>query len=63
MAMVNRRGLDIWESVPTFKTADQTSITTLQIQFVLYGYYAIMSRQPKLLTQVKGTGLIVQSGY
>lgn len=63
MAMVNRRGLDIWESTPSFKIADQTSIATLQIQFVLWGYYAIMSRQPKLLTQVKGTGLIVQSGF
>ncbi len=61
--LMNRRGFDIWESMPTFKAADQTSATTLQYQFILYGYYAVMSRQPKMISVINGTGSIVQSGF
>jgi HK97 family phage major capsid protein len=61
--LINRRGFDIWESSPVFKVADQTSITTLQYQLVLYGYYAVMSRQPKMISVINGTGSIVQAGY
>lgn len=60
---VARRGFDIWESTPVFKIADQTSIANLQYQFVLYGYYAVASRQPKMISVVNGTGMIVQSGF
>ena len=60
---VNRRGYDIYEGVPRFKVADQTSITTLQVQFVMFNYYAVMSRQPKLLAKVTGSGLIPLAGY
>lgn len=61
--MLNRRGFDIFETQPTFKVADQTSIATLQYQFVLWGYYAVVSRQPKAISVVAGTGMIVQSGF
>lgn len=61
--LLNRRGLDVWESTPVFKIADQTSIATLQYQFVLYGYYAITSRQAKMISVVAGTGMIVQAGF
>lgn len=61
--LVARRGYDIWESMPTFKVADQTSIANLQYQFVLYGYYAVASRQPKMISVINGTGMIVQSGF
>ena len=61
--LMNARGYNIWESQPVFKVADQTSITTLQYQFVLYGYYAVMSRQPKMISVINGTGSIVQSGF
>jgi len=60
--LMNRRGIDIWESGPVFKVADQTSIATLQYNLVLYEYYAIMSRQPKMLSVINGTGVIVQAG-
>lgn len=60
---LNRRGFDAWESTPVFKIADQTSIATLQYQFVLYGYYAVASRQPKMVSVVAGTGMIVQAGF
>ena len=60
--MLNRRGFDIYETQPVFKIADQTSIGTLQYQFVLYGYYGVVSRQPKMISVVSGTGMIVQSG-
>jgi HK97 family phage major capsid protein len=61
--LINRRGLDIWESAPVFKVADQTSIATLQYQLVLYGYYGVMSRQPKMISVINGTGAIVQAGF
>jgi HK97 family phage major capsid protein len=60
---VNRRGFDVYEGVPRFKVADQTSITTLQVQFVAFNYYAVMSRQPKLLAKVTGTGTIPVAGF
>ena len=63
LVLVNRRGFDIWESQPVFKIADQTSLANLQYQFVLYGYYAVASRQPKMVSVVAGTGMIVQSGF
>lgn len=61
--LINRRGFDIWESAPVFKVADQTSIATLQYQLVLYGYYGVMSRQPKMISVINGTGSIVQAGF
>ena len=61
--LMNRRGMDIWESAPVFKVADQTSIATLQYQLVLYGYYGVMSRQPKMISVINGTGAIVQAGF
>ena len=61
--LLNRRGFQFWESTPRFKVADQTSITTLQYQFVMYGYYACTSRQSKMISTITGTGLIVQSGF
>lgn len=61
--IVNRRGFDIWESTPTFKVADQTSITTLQYQLVLYGFYAVMSRQPAMISVVSGTGMIPRASF
>jgi len=61
--LLNRRGFQFWESTPRFKVADQTSITTLQYQFVMYGYYAVTSRQSKMISTITGTGLIVQSGF
>lgn len=61
--LINRRGFNIWESTPVFKVADQTSIATLQYQLVLYGYYGVMSRQPKMISVINGTGAIVQAGF
>jgi HK97 family phage major capsid protein len=61
--LINRRGFNIWESTPTFKVADQTNIANLQYQLVLYGYYACMSRQPKMISVINGTGAIVQAGF
>lgn len=61
--LINKRGFNIWESTPVFKIADQTSIATLQYQLVLYGYYGVMSRQPKMISVINGTGSIVQSGF
>jgi len=61
--LINRRGFDIWESAPSFKVADQTSIATLQYQLVLWGYYGVMSRQPKMISVINGTGSIVQAGF
>lgn len=61
--MVNRRGFDIWESTPTFKVADQTNIANLQYQLVLYGYYAVMSRQPAMISVVSGTGMIPRASF
>lgn len=63
IVLVNRRGFDVWEGEPTFKVAEQTNLNNLQYLFVLYGYYAAMSRQPKAISVVSGTGLIVQSGF
>ena len=61
--IVNRRGFDIWESTPTFKVADQTNIANLQYQLVLYGYYAVMSRQPAMISVVSGTGMIPRASF
>lgn len=61
--LINKRGFNIWESAPVFKVADQTSIATLQYQLVLYGYYGVMSRQPKMISVINGTGSIVQAGF
>jgi HK97 family phage major capsid protein len=64
IVLANKRTLVTFEGVPRFKVADQTSITTLQYQFVLYGYYgAAFPRQPKMISVVSGTGLVVQSGF
>jgi HK97 family phage major capsid protein len=62
-ALINRRGFNIWESTPVFKVADQTNIANLQYQLVLYGYYACMSRQPKMISVISGTGSVVQAGF
>jgi hypothetical protein len=61
--LLNRRGFDLYEDAPSFKMADQTSITTLQIQFVLWGYYAVLSRQPKMISKITGTGMIPRAGF
>jgi HK97 family phage major capsid protein len=61
--LMNRRGFNIWESTPVFKVADQTNIANLQYQLVLYGYYGVMSRQPKMISVINGTGSIVQAGF
>jgi len=63
LVALNRMGFDVWESAPRFKVADQTSITTLQYQFVAYGYWAACSRQPKMISIVSGTGMIPVSGF
>lgn len=64
IGLFNRETLYLWEGVPKFKVADQTSIANLQYQFVLYGYYAnAFARQPKMISVISGTGLIVQSGF
>lgn len=64
IVQVNRETLYTWEGVPRFKVADQTNIANLQYQFVLYGYYAaIFGRQPKMISSIGGTGLIVQAGF
>ncbi len=63
MILLNRMGFDIWESAPRFRVADQASITTLQYQFVAYGYWACCSRQPKMISVLSGTGLIPVSGF
>lgn len=64
IGLFNRQTLYLWEDVPRFKIADQTNIANLQYQFVLYGYYAVaFGRQPKMISVLSGTGLIVQSGF
>lgn len=64
IVLANRRTLYFYEGAPRFKVADQTSIANLQYQFVLYGYYAVaFPRQPKMISVLSGTGLIVQSGF
>lgn len=64
IGLFNRETLYLWEGVPRFKVADQTNIGNLQYQFVLYGYYAVaFGRQPKMISTIGGTGLIVQSGF
>jgi HK97 family phage major capsid protein len=64
MIVCNRQTLYLYESAPMFKVADQTNIANLQYQFVLYGYYAVaFPRQPKMISVVSGTGMIVQSGF
>lgn len=60
----NRQTLVTYEGVPRFKVADQTSIANLQYQFVMWGYYAAaFPRQPKMISTINGTGMIVQAGY
>ena len=64
VGLFNRRTLYLYEGVPRFKVADQTSIANLQYQFVLYGYYGVaFGRQPKMVSVISGTGLIVQAGF
>lgn len=64
IAMLNSKNLYLYESVPSFKVADQTSIANLQYQFVLYGYAAwAFGRLPAMVSIINGTGLIVQSGF
>lgn len=64
IGLFNRRTLRTYEGVPRFKVADQTNIANLQYQFVMYGYYAIaLGRQPKMISVIAGTGLVVQSGF
>jgi hypothetical protein len=63
LVFLNRRGFDFWESAPRFKVADQTSIANLQYQFVMYGFYAVTSRQSKMISIISGTGLIPVSGF
>ena len=64
IVLANRETLFLWEGVPKFKVADQTNIGNLQYQFVMYGYYAVaFGRQPKMISRIGGTGLIVQAGF
>ncbi len=64
IVLANRRTLFLYEGSPTFKVADQTSIANLQYQFVMYGYYAAaIGRQPKMISALSGTGLVVQTGF
>lgn len=62
--LCNRNDLYTYEGTPRFKIADQTSIATLQYQFVMYQYVAFtFARYPKAVSVINGTGLIVQSGF
>lgn len=64
VALINRSALLVKEGAPVFKVADQTSVTTLQYNFVLYKYLQQMfGRHPKKISVIGGTGLIVQSGF
>jgi hypothetical protein len=64
IGLFNRETLYTWEGVPRFKVADQTNIANLQYQFVMYGYYAnAFARQPKMISVLSGTGLIVAAGF
>jgi HK97 family phage major capsid protein len=64
IGLFNRQTLYLYEDTPRFKIADQTNIANLQYQFVLYGYYAVaFGRQPKMISVLSGTGLVVQSGF
>ena len=64
IVMANRSTLYLYESAPVMQVADQVNIANLQLQFVMWGYYAVaFGRQPKAIRVINGTGLIVQSGY
>jgi HK97 family phage major capsid protein len=64
VVLCNRSGLLVKEGGPVFKVADQTSVTSLQYNFVLYKYLQQMfGRHPKKFSVIGGTGLIVQSGF
>lgn len=61
---LSRRTLVTYEGIPRFKAADQTNIANLQWQFVMWGYYAAaFPRQPKAISVISGTGMIVQAGF
>ncbi len=62
--LANRSGLLVKEGTPVFKVADQTSVASLQYNFVLYNYYqAQFGRHPLKFAKIDGTGLIVQAGF
>ena len=62
--MVNRSTLFLYENAPVMRLADQVSIGNLQIQYVMWGYYAVLfGRHPEAISVINGTGTIVQSGF
>ena len=62
--MCNRSTLFLYENAPVMRLADQTSIANLQLQYVMWGYYAVaFGRHPEAISIINGTGMIVQSGY
>lgn len=63
LVVMNRMGYDVFESTVGIKLADQTGASTLQSQLVAWGYWAGVSRQPKAISVISGTGLTVQAGY
>jgi HK97 family phage major capsid protein len=64
LVFLNRAGFDVYESVPRFKVADQSAnLANLQSQLICWGYYACVSRQPKMLTVISGTGMAPLAGY
>jgi HK97 family phage major capsid protein len=63
IVLVSRLGFELYEGPPFLKITEQTGASTLQATLMCYGYYAAVSRQPKALTIISGTGCIVQAGW
>lgn len=62
--LCNRSGLLVKEGGPVFKVADQTSVTSLQYNFVMYKYLQqLFGRHPLKFAKIDGTGLILASGF
>jgi hypothetical protein len=63
VVFLNRAAVEIYERGPFVKITPQTGTGTLQSNLVVYGYVAIAAVQPKLISVVSSTGMIVQAGY
>jgi hypothetical protein len=58
--VLNRRGFEVYESAPVFRVADQANATVGQTQFTCSIYWAVVPRQPQMISVISGTGLIPQ---
>jgi hypothetical protein len=63
IVVLNRAGFDVYVQEPVFRVDVQSMVSTLQPSIIYIAYWAVVPRQPKMISVISGTGLIPASGW